>query len=81
MCVNFLSTKLVAMMVEDFLHRRSNTFLTLLLAMDGGGASKLSTICQRSLVANTISNVDLQRLRFLPLTLSIVIKKNSLKAI
>ena len=59
MCANLLFTKLVAMMAKAFLHCRLYAFLTLSFAVDGGGASELPAISQRSLVANTISNLNL----------------------
>ena len=48
MCANSLSTKLMTLMAQTFLHRHSYTFITALLVVDGGGTSKLSMIFQRS---------------------------------
>ena len=59
MCVHSLSTKLMEMMAKAFIHHRSYAFLTLSLAVKGGGNSKHSTISQRSLVDNAISNLNL----------------------
>ena len=58
-CANFLSTKLVAMMVKAFLYRLLDAFLTSSFVVDGGGNFVPSMISQRSLVDNTISNLNL----------------------
>jgi hypothetical protein len=58
-CANFLSTKLMTMMEKAFLNRHSYIFWISTFTVDSCGYSKPFTISQRSLVDNTISNLNL----------------------
>lgn len=64
MCANPLSTKIVTIMAKALMQHCSNAFLTLSLAVDGGGASISSMISQRFLVVSTISNLNFKKLKF-----------------